>query len=169
VTATIAVCTTAGIALLGSALAKLVSGNRVWETYLVLVLGVVLAMTATGLLLAERSRRKFDRLYESRSLDDDGLTTRASTSRSVGGILDAFLDVTSSLPISVREELVYRLTRDGVGIPPDLAYRFSRELMIELRISSAESRGLLNWLDLLFSAPAKVREQVVQQLSRSVL
>ncbi|WP_286253819.1 prenyltransferase/squalene oxidase repeat-containing protein [Streptomyces graminofaciens] len=84
-------------------------------------------------------------------------------------LLDSFRYATEDFPPSIREELVYRLLRDGVDIPQDIGSRYIRELMLDLHIPPRRSQGLEAWLERVMSLDPDNRRILFSQLRRAIL
>ena len=84
-------------------------------------------------------------------------------------LLDSFRYVTEDYPAEVREELLYRLLREGTDLPYDLTPRFARELVADLNIPSRYSQRLEVWLERALSLDPSSRRLLFLQLRRVIL
>lgn len=102
-------------------------------------------------------------------------STRKSVSESVSAkrarrFVDDFMDATEDLPASVREELVYRLAREGADLPSDLFLRFLTELTSKhLRIDRDTDRRLRSWMEEFARVEPQERRALIARLRRIIL
>jgi hypothetical protein len=84
-------------------------------------------------------------------------------------LVEEFMDATEDLPASTREELVYRLAREGTDLPPGLFLRFLTELTNQLRIDRDTNRRLRGWIEKFAEIEPQDRHALISQLRRAVL
>jgi hypothetical protein len=80
------------------------------------------------------------------------------------------MDATEDLPATVREELVYRLARDGADLPPDLLLRPLTELTSkQLRINRVTDRRLRSWMEEFARVEPQDRRALIARLRKAIL
>ena len=84
-------------------------------------------------------------------------------------LVGEFMDATEDLSTSAREELVYRLAREGTDLPPRLFVRFLTELTNQLKIDRETSRRLRGWMEKFATMEPQDRQALISQLRRAVL
>jgi len=84
-------------------------------------------------------------------------------------LVDQFRYAGEELRGDVREELIYRLLRDGADIPRTSAGTYIRETVLELGIPPRSSQRLEAWLERLFTLDVDSRRSVIRQLRRAIL
>lgn len=98
-----------------------------------------------------------------RALLEDG-----SESSEVGELRAVFMDAASSVPASVREELIYRLMH-VVDMPPDVGDRFADDLFGRLDLPQYARRQLSMWIRAVLRLEQSDRRVLLAQLQHAVL
>ncbi|MEV8630691.1 hypothetical protein AB0395_03460 [Streptosporangium sp. NPDC051023] len=128
------------------------------------VLGSVLPAVITGLTAGTAAASTFLlRRVANRAKPESPGT------REVRRLVDVFMDVTGELSPSVREELVYRLAREGADLPPELFLRFLTELTIKLHIDRETNRRLRPWMETFAKMEPQDRQVLIVQLRQAIL
>jgi hypothetical protein len=97
-------------------------------------------------------------------------SSETSGARHSRRLVEEFMDATEELPVSAREELVYRLAREGTDLPPALFLRFFNELTSkQLRIDRDTNRRLRAWAEKFAATEPKDRNALIVQLRRTIL
>ena len=137
-----------------------------------LLLGGVLALgglTAYMWVRLTALSRRARALEIERKHTEDYLSAGSLSSGTIYDLVDDFRYVTDSFPASVREELIYRLLREGVDLPRDIGYRFVRDLMLDMGVPPRQSQRLEVWLERLMSLEPETRRMIMLQLRRAIL
>ena len=105
-----------------------------------------------------------------RSTGARGGPSESPSAKRARRLVNDFMDATNDLPASIREELVYRLAREGADLPPDLFLRFLTELTSkQLRIDRDTNLRLRSWLEEFASVEPPDRRALIVQLRRAIL
>ena len=84
-------------------------------------------------------------------------------------LVDEFVSITADVPPSTKEELVYRLAREGTDLPPDLFLRFLTELTSgQLHIRDPDQR-LRSWMEEFSTLGLQDRNALIAQLRQAIL
>ncbi|WP_310718386.1 prenyltransferase/squalene oxidase repeat-containing protein [Streptomyces lydicus] len=142
------------------------------DTIAAIVSGILAALLIAGGIFYTLERRR--NLHRSLALDEAIMDHLASgpivfDKRSMTRLLDDFRYATETLPPGIREELVYRLLREGAYIPPDIGSRYTRELLLELHVPPRESQRLEVWLETIMILDPDSRRAFLTQLRRVIL
>ncbi|WP_078940718.1 prenyltransferase/squalene oxidase repeat-containing protein [Streptomyces cellulosae] len=147
------------------------------DTIATIVSGTLAVLLVAGGVFYALGQRTIDQrrnLHRGLAFDEAVMDLMASTptlihKRNMTRLLDDFRYATENLPPGTREELVYRLLREGAHIPPDIGPRYIRELLLELHIPPRESQRLEVWLETIMILEPDGRRALLTQLRRVIL
>jgi hypothetical protein len=80
-----------------------------------------------------------------------------------------YYELSESWPLSVREELAYRLFTELVGMPPEIGVRYSEDLAAKLGFGTKERKEFLVWVSRVMLLSSRDRRVLVTQLQRAYL
>jgi hypothetical protein len=79
-----------------------------------------------------------------------------------------FIDITSDIPQSAREELIYRLSREISRLPKDILPRYLEDLTMSLNLPVNKRRELYFWLEDIISKEEVEIQVVFEQIRRII-
>jgi hypothetical protein len=111
------------------------------KIYLYIGIGSIsLTVLYLGILYLIQYRRKSDSILKTFSISNNQLD-------SLSFYRHKFIDISSDLPPSAREELIYRLSREFGRMPKDVLPRYLEDLSMSLDLPLNKRRELYFWLE----------------------
>ena len=133
--------------------------------YLLIIMPVLLITMLLIYLRLLRAKRRFNFDRELFKLERAKIEQiKSGYVLPISVLSDAFINVSRDWPHSIREELIYRLNKEFVELPPDIALRLIESLMNRFKLDFDQKIFLRQWIKLIMDLQVADRRVLFDRL-----